>query len=215
MPNAPTCITLPHAMIPGRSTRTANPAPQVVAQEPTVTIRTAALSLLIVCLAACGRSPEAPEAALEEDKSSQAAPPSAARPAASTDAERDPPAPLPAELNARDATEVDAEIVQVRLSDYGDMEKKVVGSAVSHFAPTDTVYAEVESAGTADAYTIYAKWISNEGDVLADYGVRVDQPGSQRTIISLSKPDGWSSGKNTIELAINGEHEQTVTFQVQ
>jgi hypothetical protein len=34
-------------------------------------------------------------------------------------------------------------------------------------------------------------------------------------VISLSKPDGWPAGRNKVELAINGQVQRTVTFDVQ
>jgi hypothetical protein len=42
----------------------------------------------------------------------------------------------------------------------------------------------------------------------------VNNPGTQRTVIRLSEPDGWPKGKNSIELAINGKTERTVTLEV-
>ena len=57
--------------------------------------------------------------------------------------------------------------------------------------------------------------VTGNGTVLADYGMRVTEAGSSRTVISLSKPDGWPQGTHSIEIAINGQAERTVTFEVQ
>jgi hypothetical protein len=169
---------------------------------------------LLTCLllAACQRSPPA---------DNQATPPKAA---AAEDQAGEPAAPrVPHEISpgrpdlalpARATTPVDTSITDVRLSDQGSAEDNRIGPPKSTFGPRDTVYAEVESQGTATSYTIYAKWIAADGTMLSDYGIKVNQAGTNRTVISLSKPDGWQPGENRIELAINGKAERTVTFVV-
>lgn len=122
---------------------------------------------------------------------------------------------LAAETPARDTTPVDTAIDAVTLSAEGDTEQNSLGVPTSTFGPQDSVYAEIQSNGTANAYTIYAKWIGADGNVLADYGIRINEAGPKRTVISLSKPDGWPQGENRIELAINGQVLRTETFKVQ
>jgi len=122
--------------------------------------------------------------------------------------------PLRADMPTRDTTVVDTVIDKVTLSAEGDTEQNTLGPPATSFAPRDPVYAEVRTNGTASAYTIYAKWIGADGVVLADYGIHVDEAGPKRTVISLSKPDGWSAGRNRIELAINGKTQRTVDFEV-
>lgn len=121
---------------------------------------------------------------------------------------------LSAIRNVRDATPVKASIVDVHLSNKGNTENSIIGASTTNFAPTDVVYAEVLSEGSADSYTLYAKWIASDGTVLADYGTSIKERGMQRTVISLSKPDGWPTGENKIELAINGNPARTVVFRV-
>lgn len=126
----------------------------------------------------------------------------------------DPAGILMPEAQSRDDTTVDTRIVDVTLSNRGDTEKNIIGGPTSLFDPQDTVYAEVHSQGTAREYTLYAKWISADGNVLSDYGVKVNQPGDSRTLISLSKPDGLMTGENRIEVAINAQPARIVTFRV-
>jgi hypothetical protein len=114
----------------------------------------------------------------------------------------------------RETARVDATVTQVRLSDRGDTENRTLGAPRTAFGRHDTVFAEVQTSGGATDYSIYAKWMAPDGTVLSDYGVHVDRPGVQRTVISLSKPDGWMPGEHRIELAINGQKQQTVTFVV-
>lgn len=134
---------------------------------------------------------------------------------APADAAADLSPPPSAQPPARDTTVVDTVIDEVRLSARGDTEQNTLGVPTSTFDPKDSVYAEVTSNGTANAYTIYAKWIGADGTTLADYGIRVNEAGPKRTVISLSKPDGWPRGENRIELAVNGRVLRTVSFRVE
>jgi hypothetical protein len=162
-------------------------------------------------LAACQPS-KAPDAAKPDTAQTPAEPATAPPdPAAARD---DGPGRPDLAMPQRDTTPVDTKVVNVRLSDQGNTETHTLGMPTTKFDPKDTVYAEIETSGTAKAYTIYAKWMTADGTVLADYGMRVEQPGTKRTVISLSKPDGWPQGKNSIEIAINGKTERTETFEV-
>lgn len=116
---------------------------------------------------------------------------------------------------ARDTTPVDAKVVNVRLSNQGDTEMHTIGMPTEAFGPKDTVYAEIESTGSASGYTLYTTWVGTDGSVLSDYGMRVDEAGMKRTVVSLSKPDGWASGTYRIKIAINGEEQEAATFTVQ
>lgn len=174
-----------------------------------VTNRTVLL-LLAVLLVSCRQSP-APEG---EAPLQGAGPTSAADGAGETKEAKEPGQPH-FELNARDSTPVEANIVQVRLSNQGSPESDLVGAETTRFEPTDTVYAMVETNGKRGGYTLYAKWIASDGGVLSEYGTRVADAGAQRTVVSLSKPDGWVRGKYTIELAINSQQGRQVSFEVQ
>ena len=177
-----------------------------------MTSRLICITALALALAAC--KPTAPETAKPDAAATPTAEQPPAQPADPMASEGGPERPDLA-MPERDKTPVDAKVVNVRLSNSGDTEKHTLGAPTEKFGPKDTVYAEVETSGSAKEYTIYAKWMTADGTVLADYGMRVDQPGTKRTVISLSKPDGWPSGKNSIELAVNGKTERTVTFEVQ
>lgn len=115
---------------------------------------------------------------------------------------------------AKDTTPVDAKVVNVRLSNQGDTEMHTIGMPSESFGPKDTVYAEIESTGSASGYTLYTTWVGADGSVLSDYGMRVDEAGMKRTVVSLSKPDGWASGTYRIKIAINGQEQDAATFTV-
>ncbi|WP_166212365.1 hypothetical protein [Cognatiluteimonas telluris] len=102
----------------------------------------------------------------------------------------------------------------VRLSSHGDADAGTIGPLASTFGRSDTVYAQVDTSGSAASYSLYARWIAPGNLVLSDYGLHVGHPGTAHTVISLSKPDGWLPGAYRIELAINGKPQRTVVFQV-
>lgn len=174
--------------------------------------RFGAATLIAALLLGC--QPSQPESAADTSESSTPTPAQETRPAPAPGMEERMP-DLAAEMPARDTTPVDTTIDAVTLSAEGDTEENTLGAPSSTFGPRDSVYAEIRSNGTASEYTIYAKWIGADGNVLADYGIRVNEAGPKRTVISLSKPDGWPQGENRIELAINGKVLRTETFRVQ
>lgn len=118
------------------------------------------------------------------------------------------------EQPARDTTPVDARIESVTFSNQGDTETNTIGPSTSVFDPLDTVYVEIHTRGSAPEYNLYAKWISADGEVLSDYGLRVNQGVDSRMLISLSKPDGLMSGENRVEVAINGQPPRVLTYRV-
>lgn len=186
--------------------------PHPLAGEPVNKLLIAAVSFALV-LTACQRPAEPEKTAAPEKPRSAAA---ASGPADAVDgAVRDPALAGPeAAMPERDTTPVDTRIVQVQLSNSGNTETNTFGMPTARFTPTDSVYAEVQTQGTATSYTLYAKWIGADDSVLAEYGMKVQEAGPKRTVISLSKPDGWPAGTNRIELSINGKLEKTATFDV-
>jgi hypothetical protein len=167
----------------------------------------------VLFLTACQRPAEPDKPAVPEKPDSPAA---ASGPVGAVDGPgRDPASAGPeAVMPERDTTPVDTKIVQVQLSNSGNTETNTFGMPATRFTPTDSVYAEVQTQGTAASYTLYAKWIGADDSVLAEYGMKIQEAGPKRTVISLSKPDGWPAGTNRIELSINGKLEKTATFEV-
>lgn len=162
-------------------------------------------------MAACQQAPPADPAA-EQDR---AADPVEPVPAPADDADRPHEVADPGALSRRDATPVDTRVTGVRFSDSGDTESHLLGVPVDTF-PTSvqTIYAEVETSGTASEYTLYAKWLDPEGNALSDYGMRLNNAGPVRTVISLAKPDGWAPGPYRVEIAVNSQAPHTASFQV-
>ena len=173
-------------------------------------IRFCCLALLAFALTACQRAPQTPDSPAAP---AVTPPPPAAQAPARPGPDASSNLPDMAQPK-RDITPVDAHLVNVRLSKQGDTEQNTLGSPATTFAHTDTVYAEVETSGTAGAYTLYAKWLAPDGTVLSDYACASTRPVPSARC-RLSKPDGWAPGQGRIELAINGEIERAVPFQVQ
>jgi predicted small lipoprotein YifL len=170
--------------------------------------------LLAICLAlaGCGDKNPAPSADVAPD--SQAAAASAPENVAGA-SEKETFAVPDAGKVIRDQAAVPAKITAIRLSESGDSEHGTIGLPKTVFSPTDTIFAEIATDGTAAGYTVYARWISDEGMVLSEYGVNVADPGKQTRVISLSKPDGWPKGIMKLEASINSQPIKTVEFKVQ
>jgi hypothetical protein len=112
-----------------------------------------------------------------------------------------------------DTTPVDTQVVDVQLADGGDNER-LTGRRTTTFDRTDPVFMAIRTQGTAAKYTLSAKWLDPAGGTLAEYGQDVRQPGPAETLMSLSRPDGWTPGAYRVELAINGRAARTVEFTV-
>jgi hypothetical protein len=109
-----------------------------------------------------------------------------------------------------DTSWVDAHVSGTRFS--AEARGKALDAAL--FAPDAVVYLAIGTEGTAAGYTLSAKWIAPDGQLLTEYGQRVEGAGPKVTHFSLSRPDGWTTGRYSVELAINGRTEQTVNFDV-
>ena len=112
-----------------------------------------------------------------------------------------------------DTTPVDTQIADVKLADNAD-DKKLTGLMTSQFKPTDGVFMSIRTQGTAAKYTLSSKWLTPTGETLTEYSQTLNTAGTNDTIFSLSKPDGWAKGEYKVELSINGKLLKTVPFNV-
>jgi len=113
-----------------------------------------------------------------------------------------------------DTTPVDTRILDVQTSDNGDG-KRLTGVMTDHFKPSDGVFLSIRTKGTAERYTLSAKWLTPTGQTLTEYAQVISNPGQIDTVFSLSKPDSWPTGKYNVALSINGKLLRTVPFTVQ
>jgi hypothetical protein len=176
--------------------------------SPRILVIAAISALVVACQPA---SPPADPAAGQAPVADPVAP----APAAAEDADRPHDVGDPAEVSRRDTTPVDTRVAGVRFSDSGDTESHLLGVPVDTFpSRIQTIYAEVETIGTAGEYTLYAKWLDPQGNALSDYGMRLSSAGPVRTVISLGKPDGWAPGTYRVEVAVNSQAPHIASFQV-
>jgi hypothetical protein len=89
-------------------------------------------------------------------------------------------------------------------------DKKVLGE-VGSFAPGDTVYASVETAGTGSG-TLAARWTFEDGQVVDETSQSVS--GAQVVEFHVSKPDGWPAGHYEVVISLNGAEVERSGFDV-
>jgi hypothetical protein len=111
------------------------------------------------------------------------------------------PAPAPAPAPVVEAVSVK----QVVLANKLGADKKAVAPATA-FAPADTIYAVVETAGTGKAM-IKAVWTFHKGDKTAPVNETQEEltlAGPASTEFHISKPGGWPKGDYQVEIFLNG-----------
>ncbi len=90
---------------------------------------------------------------------------------------------------------------------------KRVTSATTRFSPRDTIYASVETSGSAPNATINARW-TYEGQQVVKEDTRTIAPsGTETTEFHISKPSGWPKGKYQFTVSLGGS-TQSKDFEV-
>jgi len=152
----------------------------------------------MLALSACGKKEEATAPA-----------PSTTPPAAAT-------APAPAATTAMGmpASDMPAAVTvgSVELGSTVDANHKVLASGTS-FAPTDTIYASVDTGGSGTA-TLAAKWTYQDGQTVHEDSKTLDAKGPETTAFMISKPGGFPAGNYKVEISLNGNHVATKDFSV-
>ncbi len=92
---------------------------------------------------------------------------------------------------------------------------RVVFAPTSSFAPTDTIYASVETEGTDSGATLTARWRYEDGQVVDETSQSISPTGSATTEFHISMPNGLPSGDYTVEILLNGESVATESFEVE
>jgi hypothetical protein len=82
---------------------------------------------------------------------------------------------------------------------------------IGDFAPTDTIYATVETEGTGSG-TLAARWTFEDGQVVDEGSQSVS--GAQLTEFHVSKPDGWPAGHYEVIISLDGEEVERSGFDV-
>ena len=118
------------------------------------------------------------------------------------------------------ATEDDTEIVEdagpaldvtdVSLGRSIGADKRVVED-LGDFAPTDTVYASVETSGTGSG-TLSARWTFEDGQVVDEGSQSVS--GASVTEFHVSNPAGWPAGHYEVVISLDGDEVERSGFDV-
>ena len=150
--------------------------------------------ILALAVAACSRS-EAPPAPPHEP---EAPPPVQAAP---------PPGPAGAGKPAGVAR-----VASVQLGSALDPSKRVV-EPKSAFAPTDTIYASVDTAGWDAPITLTARWTFEDGQLVNETS-KTAAAGPSTTEFEIAKPSGWPAGSYQVEILADGATATVQRFEV-
>lgn len=155
----------------------------------------------VLALSACGKKDESAAPA------PSATPPAATAPAA--------PAPAATATTGMPASDMPAAAVtfgSVELGSTVDASNKILASGTS-FAPTDTVYASVDTSGSGNA-TLAAKWIYQDGQTVHEDSKTLNAMGPETTAFMISKPSGFPAGNYKVEISLNGGQVASKDFSV-
>lgn len=86
-----------------------------------------------------------------------------------------------------------------------------VTEEVGDFAPTDTIYASVETSGTGSG-TLSARWTFEDGQVV-DEGTQ-SVSGAGVTEFHVSNPAGWPSGHYEVVISLDGDEVDRSGFDI-
>ena len=89
-------------------------------------------------------------------------------------------------------------------------DKRVV-EEIGDFAPTDTVYASVETSGTGSG-TLSARWTFEDGQVVDEGSQSVS--GASVTEFHVSNPAGWPAGHYEVVISLDGDEVDRSGFDV-
>jgi hypothetical protein len=151
----------------------------------------------VLALSACGK---------KDESAPSTTPPAATAPA---------PAPAATAAMGMPASDMPAAAVtfgSVELGSTVDASNKVLASGTS-FAPTDTVYASVDTSGSGNA-TLAAKWTYQDGQTVHEDSKTLNAMGPETTAFMISKPSGFPAGNYKVEISLNGSQVASKDFSV-
>jgi len=92
-------------------------------------------------------------------------------------------------------------------------DKRII-NASQQFSPTETIYASVETMGSATAATLAARWTFEDGQLVDQSSQAIAPTGPAITEFHISKPSGWPSGKYKLEILLDGKSAGTKEFTI-
>jgi len=155
----------------------------------------------VLALSACGKNNESTAPAPSATPPAAATAPAPAAPASSSTA--------PMAMNNAPAG---VTFSSVELGSTVDASNKILASSTS-FAPTDTIYASVDTSGSGNA-TLAAKWTYQDGQTVHEDSKTLNAMGPETTAFMISKPGGFAAGNYKVDISLNGSHVASKDFTV-
>ena len=103
-------------------------------------------------------------------------------------------------------------VTDVSLGKHIGADKKVT-DATDDFAPKDSIYASVRTAG-GRAAKLTARWTFQDGQVVDERSENLSAANDTYTEFHIAKPGGWPKGKYTLHVLIDGTEARTKDFTV-
>lgn len=106
-------------------------------------------------------------------------------------------------------------VTDVELGRSVGPDKRVNDNAdTDEFRPNDTIYASIDTEGTASGVTLMARWTFQDGQVVDETSQTISPTGPTVTEFHIAKPDGFPVGKYKVEIRLNGQTVETKDFEV-
>jgi hypothetical protein len=91
---------------------------------------------------------------------------------------------------------------------------KTITDATDTFSPADTFYVAVLTEGAAAGFTLKARSLYEDGQVVDEYLQNLTTVGPASTLFQLEKPDGWPAGGYFVEISLDGAPAGVRRFRV-
>jgi hypothetical protein len=93
-----------------------------------------------------------------------------------------------------------------------------VAAPSTTFAPTDTIYASVNTRTSDPAASVpgrlSARWSYQDGQTVSEDGRDLNLTGDGTTAFQISKPDGFPVGRYKVDISLDGNLVQSREFEV-
>ena len=104
-------------------------------------------------------------------------------------------------------------VVGVDLGPGIGADKRVTAPSTT-FGRRDTIYASVNTVGTASNANLAAKWTYQTGQVVDSSVQTIAPTGPAQTEFHIAKPSGWPAGNYRVEIFLDGRSTTTKEFQI-
>jgi hypothetical protein len=108
----------------------------------------------------------------------------------------------------------DVRVTEITLGRALETNRRVT-QPLDAFAPGDTIYASVVTAGTARHGLLKARWTYQGSEVLSEASLDTAPSGTTATEFHISRPEGLRPGRYEVEIFLDGVSAGRRTFSVQ